>query len=101
MAGGKGTRLQSLTNDEIPKPMVPVLGKPLLQWQIECLRDQNVTDIVIVVGHLGENTGILSGWRQLWCENPIYCRDHAFRHSGSAFDAAAYAEGGDLLPGIR
>ena len=54
MAGGKGTRLQSLTNDEIPKPMVPVLGKPLLQWQIECLRDQNVTDIVIVVGHLGE-----------------------------------------------
>ena len=54
MAGGKGTRLQSLTNDEIPKPMVPVSGKPLLQWQIECLRDQNVTDIVIVVGHLGE-----------------------------------------------
>lgn len=54
MAGGKGTRLQSLTNDEIPKPMVPVAGKPILQWQIECLREQNVTDIIIIVGHLGE-----------------------------------------------
>lgn len=54
MAGGKGTRLRSLTNDEIPKPMVPVVGKPILQWQIECLREQNVTDIIFIVGHLGE-----------------------------------------------
>lgn len=54
MAGGKGTRLQSLTNDEIPKPMVQAAGKPILQWQIECLREQNVTDIIIIVGHLGE-----------------------------------------------
>lgn len=54
MAGGKGTRLQSLTNDEIPKPMAPVAGKPILQWQIECLREQNVADIIIIVGHLSE-----------------------------------------------
>ena len=54
MAGGKGTRLQALTNDEVPKPMVPVAEKPILQWQIECLREQGVSDIVIIVGHLGE-----------------------------------------------
>ena len=35
MAGGKGTRLASVTKDEIPKPMVPIAGKPLLLWQIE------------------------------------------------------------------
>ncbi len=54
MAGGKGTRLRAITNDEIPKPMVPVAGKPILQRQIECLREQNVKDIVLIIGHLGE-----------------------------------------------
>lgn len=54
MAGGKGTRLRAITNDEIPKPMAPVAGKPILQWQIECLREQGVTDVVLIVGHLGE-----------------------------------------------
>ena len=54
MAGGKGTGLRAITHDEIPKPMAPVAGKPILQWQIECLRDQGVTDVVLIVGHLGE-----------------------------------------------
>ncbi len=54
MAGGKGTRLRLLTNDEIPKPMVPVAGKPILHWQVDCLREQNITDIIVIVGHLGE-----------------------------------------------
>ena len=31
MAGGKGSRLAALTKDEIPKPMAPFLGKPLLE----------------------------------------------------------------------
>lgn len=54
MAGGKGTRLRAITNDEVPKPMAPVAGKPILQWQVECLREQGVTDLVLVTGHLGE-----------------------------------------------
>ncbi len=54
MAGGKGTRLVSLTKDEIPKPMAPVVGKPILEWQIEQLKINGITDIVIAVGHLGE-----------------------------------------------
>lgn len=53
MAGGKGTRLAALTRDEIPKPMVPVAGKPILQWQIDCLREQGIDEIVLVIGHLG------------------------------------------------
>ena len=54
MAGGKGTRLLELTNDEIPKPMAQVAGKPILLWQIECLKRNGITDICLVVGHLGE-----------------------------------------------
>lgn len=54
MAGGKGTRLAALTKDEIPKPMVAVAGKPLLLWQIERLKENGITDIIMVIGHLGE-----------------------------------------------
>ena len=34
-AGGKGTRMRGLTNDVIPKPMLMLNGKPMIQWQIE------------------------------------------------------------------
>lgn len=54
MAGGKGTRLTSVTKDLIPKPMVDILGKPLLEWQIEVLKRYDVNDICFIVGHLGE-----------------------------------------------
>ncbi|GHU79580.1 histidinol phosphate phosphatase [Clostridia bacterium] len=53
MAGGKGTRIASV-NSEVPKPMIEICGKPVLQWQIECLVSQGVTDITIVIGHLGK-----------------------------------------------
>jgi len=52
MAGGKGTRIASV-NAEVPKPMIPILGKPILEYQLECLRDQGYDDVILVVGHLG------------------------------------------------
>lgn len=52
MAGGKGTRIASV-NAEVPKPMIPILGKPILEYQLDCLRDQGYDDIILVVGHLG------------------------------------------------
>ncbi len=53
MAGGKGTRLVSITKDEIPKPMAPILGKPILEWQVERLKDNGINEIIMIVGHLG------------------------------------------------
>lgn len=52
MAGGKGTRIASVKSD-VPKPMIPIAGKPILEWQIECLRSQGLKDITLVVGYLG------------------------------------------------
>lgn len=52
MAGGKGTRIASVASD-IPKPMIPVAGKPVLEHEIECLRGQGFTDLIITVSHLG------------------------------------------------
>ena len=52
MAGGKGTRISSVASD-IPKPMIKIEGKPVLEREIECLRDQGFTDLIITVSHLG------------------------------------------------
>ena len=54
MAGGKGTRLTSITKDLIPKPMVSVLGRPLLEWQIDVLKRYGIKEICFIIGHLGE-----------------------------------------------
>ena len=53
MAGGRGTRLSAL-NADIPKPMFPILGKPILEYQIESLKKSRITDITLIVGHLKE-----------------------------------------------
>ena len=52
MAGGKGTRISSVASD-IPKPMIKIEGKPVLEHEIECLRDQGFKDIILTVSHLG------------------------------------------------
>lgn len=52
MAGGMGTRISSVASD-VPKPMIPVWGKPILEYQLECLRDQGLKDIILSTGHLG------------------------------------------------
>lgn len=38
---------------DIPKPMIEIESKPVLEHEIECLREQGFTDILITVGHLG------------------------------------------------
>jgi len=53
MAGGKGTRAAAIAND-IPKPMIQISGKPILEYQIECLKKNELTEIILVVGHLGQ-----------------------------------------------
>lgn len=52
MAGGMGTRIASIAND-IPKPMIPIGGKPILEHQIVNLKACGLTDITLVIGHLG------------------------------------------------
>ncbi len=53
MAGGRGTRIAEV-NSEVPKPMISVLGKPILEYEIDCLKKQGYSDIILVVGYLGD-----------------------------------------------
>lgn len=66
-AAGLGTRLKPLT-DTMPKALVPVCGKPLLQYQLEKLMAAGFTDIVINVHHFADMI-------EEWCQqNPMRCR---------------------------
>ena len=53
MSGGRGSRISELFPD-IPKPLIPICGKPVLEHEIECLRDQGFTDIILTVSHMAE-----------------------------------------------
>lgn len=53
MAGGKGTRISSVARD-IPKPMIAIEGRPVLEREIDCLRSQGFTDLILTVSHLGD-----------------------------------------------
>lgn len=52
MAGGKGTRISSIASD-IPKPMIKIGDKPVLEHEIMSLKEQGFKDILITVSHLG------------------------------------------------
>ena len=49
-AGGAGTRLKSITGD-LPKPMVSICGKPILQWQIESMISSGISNFILVVSN--------------------------------------------------
>jgi len=53
LAAGRGTRMRELTND-VPKPMIEVRGKPVLQHIVEGLRDAAVRKFLIIVGYHAE-----------------------------------------------
>lgn len=53
-AGGKGIRMRELTGDGLPKPMLALNGKPMLEWQIQNIAACGIRDFVIITGHLGE-----------------------------------------------
>jgi NDP-sugar pyrophosphorylase family protein len=58
LCGGKGTRLSTLYTDR-PKVLVPVAGRPFLEWQLEWLERGGVTDVHLAAGHL---SSVLSNW---------------------------------------
>ena len=58
MAGGEGTRLRPVTCD-LPKPMVQVLGKPVMEYAIELLKKHGITDIAVTLHYLPD---VIRGW---------------------------------------
>ncbi len=53
LAAGKGTRVQPITH-VIPKPMIPILQKPVMEFLLELLKEHGFTEIMVNVSHLAE-----------------------------------------------
>lgn len=53
MAGGMGKRAAGI-DPSIPKPLISIAGKPILQWEIECLVRQGFQDVILTVSHMAE-----------------------------------------------
>ena len=64
-AAGRGERLRPLT-DDTPKPLIPVRGKPLIEWHLEKLAACGVREIVINTSWLGEQFAPVLGDGARW-----------------------------------
>lgn len=65
IAGGKGTRIASV-NSEIPKAMIPVCGKPIIEHEIELCKRYGYTDFLFVIGHMGNQISSYFGDGSKW-----------------------------------
>ncbi|MFW6121840.1 MAG: sugar phosphate nucleotidyltransferase, partial [Petrotogales bacterium] len=52
LAAGKGTRVKPLTN-ELPKPMLPIINKPVIEFLLELLKKHHIDEVMINLSHLG------------------------------------------------
>jgi len=65
LAGGKGTRIQSIARD-IPKALIPVSGRPFIEHQFELLLRSDIRDILLCIGHLGDQIAAHVGDGAKW-----------------------------------
>lgn len=65
LAAGRGERMRPLT-DHTPKPLLPVGGKPLIEWHLEKLAAAQFSDVVVNLGHLGEQIPAMLGKGERW-----------------------------------
>ena len=65
LAGGQGTRLRPLTST-IPKPVVPLVGRPFISYMLEWLRSHGVDDVILGCGHMADGVrGVLGDGESL------------------------------------
>ena len=92
-AGGKGTRMRDLTLDKIPKPLLALNGKPMIEWQIESLAKYGITEFIFILGHLGNLIEQYFGNGSKWQVNIKYIYENQPLGSAGALYYAKEAIG--------
>jgi len=88
LTGGLGKRLKSLTNN-LPKPMLPIQGRPILYYAIENLRKQNISEIILSVGYKAEKIIDYFGDGKKFGVNISYSKEEKPLGTGGAIKLAA------------
>jgi len=98
LAAGRGERLRPLT-DELPKPLVEIAGKPLIEYHLEALAGAGFREVVINQGHLGDLLPEALGDGRRWGLN-IHWSDEqpeALETGGGIFKALPLLGSGPFL----
>lgn len=99
MAGGRGTRIASVASN-VPKPMINICGKPILEYQIENLKACGLTDIILVIGFLGEKIKDYFGdGSRFGVQIDYFIEDHPLGTAGALFKMPEFTEDFLLLCG--
>ena len=95
LAAGEGKRLEPITHTR-PKPLIPVLNKPLIDYTLSALKELGVKDIVIVVGHLKDK--LINYIRNKWSSlNITFIHQDKPLGTGHAVKVAEKYLNGDFL----
>jgi N-acetyl-alpha-D-muramate 1-phosphate uridylyltransferase len=74
LVGGVASRMRPHT-DKVPKALITVAGRPFIAHQLTLLRDQQITDVVLCAGHLGEQIEEFVGDGRAWALRVRYSLD--------------------------
>jgi NDP-sugar pyrophosphorylase family protein len=83
LAGGPGVKMRPLTY-EVPKPLIPVRGRPLIEYTIELLREAGIREIILAIGHLGEKIKEEVGGGRKYGVKVSYSEEESFLGSAGA-----------------
>ena len=85
MAGGRGTRIAELFPD-IPKPLIPVNGMPILEREIRSLASQGFKDLILTVGYLSDKiTEYFGNGSQLGVKIDYFVEEKPLGNAGALF----------------
>jgi NDP-sugar pyrophosphorylase family protein len=87
LAGGKGTRLKPITH-EIPKPLILIKGRPILEHILDLLRQHNVKDIIMSIGYKKEQIKNYFGDGSKFGVNIVYVEEDKSQGTAGAIKLA-------------
>lgn len=96
LAAGLGTRLRPLT-DSMPKPLLPLAGRPLLAWNLLLLRQYGIREVIINLHHLGDQIEAAIGDGSRYDVRVSYSREPVVLGTGGGIKQVESFFGGEPL----